>query len=109
MLNAKTEKVVKLNLTPPSILQLIDEERYQYESDTHGNVWITTFGNGLFRYNINSGSLDHFSYSNKAYGLVSNYLLSIVLDKNENIWVGTENMGVNKLNIYFVQKNKVIL
>lgn len=97
MLNAKTERIIKLNLTPPSILQLIDEERYEFESDTHGNVWISTYGNGLFCYNVNSGNINHYSFNKNAYGLTSNYLLSIVLDKNDNIWVGTENMGVNKL------------
>ena len=97
LFNKKTNKSVKLNLIPPSILHLIDEERFQIENDKHNNVWITTYGNGLFCYNIISGSLTHYAFSKDLKGLASNYILSIVLDKNENIWIGTENMGINKL------------
>ena len=95
--NQKTNKVTKLNLIPAAVLKLIDEERYQFLSDKHGNQWITTYGNGLFCYNTISGNLIHYANYKNTNGLVSNYLLSIVLDKNENIWVGTENLGVNKL------------
>lgn len=97
MLNLKASKPVKLNLIPASTLLLIDEERYQFQADKHGNVWISTYGNGLFCFNINSNGLSHYSYSKNANGLSSNYLLSIALDKNDNIWIGTESMGINKL------------
>jgi len=107
MLNPKTNKVVKLNLIPSSILQLIDNERYQFLQDRHGNVWITTYGNGLFSYNILSGILNHYSYNKNTNGLASNFLLSLALDKNDNIWVGTESMGINKLS--FSNRNVEIL
>ena len=103
LLDKNNKKTVKLNLIPPSILHLIDEERFQLESDKHGNVWITTYGNGLFCYNLASGNLTHYSSSKDINGLASNFLLSIVLDKNENIWIGTENMGINKLS--FANRN----
>ena len=89
--------VKKLNLIPPQVLQLIDEERYQFLADRFGNVWITTYGNGLFRYTIADGKLTHFAYDKNIRGISSNYLLSIALDRNDNIWVGTESMGINKL------------
>jgi signal transduction histidine kinase/ligand-binding sensor domain-containing protein/DNA-binding response OmpR family regulator len=92
-----TSKMRKLNLIPSYVLQLIDEERYQFLGDKFGNIWITTYGNGLFCYNTLTENLDHFVYAKNSNGLSSNFLLSIVLDKNENIWVGTENLGVNKL------------
>jgi signal transduction histidine kinase/ligand-binding sensor domain-containing protein/DNA-binding response OmpR family regulator len=107
MLNPKINKVRKLNLIPPSILQLIDEERFQFVSDKHGNVWISTYGNGLFCYNIRTENISHYVYNKNTNGLASNYLLSIVLDRTENIWVGTENMGVNKLS--FANRNVQIL
>jgi ligand-binding sensor domain-containing protein len=58
---------------------------------------ITTYGNGLFRYTIADGKLTHFAYDKNIRGISSNYLLSIALDRNDNIWVGTESMGINKL------------
>lgn len=99
----QSNKIVKLNLIPGAILRLIDEERYQFLADKRGNLWISTYGNGLFSYNLYSGRLNHFAHSKRTIGLSSNYLLSIVLDRNENIWVGTENMGVDKLT--FVNRN----
>lgn len=93
----KTGSNVHLSLIPPSIMHLIDEERYQFATDKQGNIWISTYGNGLFSYNFYNSQLTHYSYSNAESGLSSDYLLSLTIDKNENIWVGTENTGVNKL------------
>jgi len=107
LLSPQKNKVVKLNLIPSSIIQLIDEERYQFWGDKKGNVWITTFGNGLYCYNIFSESISHYSYTKNSNGLSSNYLLSIVQDKSDNIWVGTESMGINKLS--FSNRNVQIL
>jgi len=107
MLSPKSNKVTKLNLIPPSVLQLIDEERYQFLGDKHENVWISTYGNGLFRYNYLTGEISHYSNNKNTNSLATNYLLSIVLDKNDNIWVGTESMGINKLS--FANRNVQIL
>ncbi|MFT3753279.1 MAG: two-component regulator propeller domain-containing protein [Paludibacter sp.] len=97
LLSPKKSKVTKLNLIPSYTMQLIDEERYQFWGDKHGNIWISTYGNGLFCYNIASGDISHYSYNKNTTGLSSNFLLSIIQDKNDNIWLGTESMGVNKL------------
>ncbi|MDP4269038.1 MAG: two-component regulator propeller domain-containing protein [Bacteroidota bacterium] len=97
-INAKGEKGAKLNLMPTSILQQIDYERYHFLEDRHGNTWITTYGNGLFCYNKTSGKLTHYLYDKKNSNTISsNYLLTIAIDKNENIWVGTNQKGLNKL------------
>ena len=100
-------KPLKINVIPPTLLALIDQERYKFLGDKYGNVWIATYGNGLFCYNTNTGNLNHYKSDKSTKGLVSNYLLSMVLDKNENIWVGTENMGVNKLS--FANRNVQLL
>lgn len=96
----KLNKIVHLNLIPPAILQLIDEERYQFLTDRHNNIWISTYGNGLFSYNIVTGKTEHFTTTNNQSDIASDYLLALELDKNDNIWVGTENMGVNKLSFF---------
>ncbi len=98
-----TNKIVKLKLIPDFIMKLIDEERYQFIADKRDNVWISTYGNGLFCYNIRTGNLSHLTHSPTQNGLASNYLLSMILDKNDNIWLGTENMGINKLS--FLNRN----
>ncbi|MDR0811780.1 MAG: hypothetical protein LBN23_05885, partial [Paludibacter sp.] len=98
LLKSAAAAPVKMNLIPPTLLAIIDEERFTFCGDEHGSVWITTYGNGLFCYELATGALTHFTYNNNnSNGLSSNYLLAIILDKNENIWIGTENTGVNKL------------
>jgi signal transduction histidine kinase/ligand-binding sensor domain-containing protein/DNA-binding response OmpR family regulator len=95
-----TNSVVKrLQLIPASVLLLIDEERYQFKADQYGNIWISTYGNGLFRYNIENDELKHFNDNRFLEEMGTNYLLSILADCNDNIWIGTENMGVNKISI----------
>lgn len=97
-INAKGQKETKLNLMPASILQQIDFERYHFLEDKHGNTWITTYGNGLFCYNKTTGKLSHYLHDKKSSNTISsNYLLSISIDRNENIWVGTNQKGLNKL------------
>lgn len=107
MIHHSNYKVLKLNLIPPSILLLIDEERFQFIHDRFDNIWITTYGNGLFSYNKKNGSLTHYISDKSSQSISSNFLLSILLDRNDNIWVGTENMGINKLS--FVNRNVKII
>lgn len=107
MIHHSNYKVLKLNLIPPSILLLIDEERFQFIHDRFDNIWITTYGNGLFSYNKKNGLLTHYISDKSSQSISSNFLLSILLDRNDNIWVGTENMGINKLS--FVNRNVKII
>jgi len=92
-----------LNLIPPGILQLIDFERYQFVADNHRNIWIITYGNGLFSFNLTSGKLTQYRYNKTSDHLTSNYLLALLHDRQGNIWVGTENGGVDKLS--FTNRN----
>ncbi len=107
MINHTNNTVLKFQLIPPSVLLLIDEERFQFQHDRFNNIWITTYGNGLFAYNKKSGALTHYLSDKNNRSISSNFLLSILLDKNDNIWVGTENMGINKLS--FVNRNVKIV
>ena len=96
MLNPNAAAPVKLELIPANMLAIIDEERFIFCADKYGSIWITTYGNGLFCYEPATNALSHFIHPNTT-RLSSNYLLSIILDENENIWIGTENAGVHKL------------
>lgn len=52
-------------------------------------IWVSSFEEGLIRYNKNSGEIDLFSSSSDSSSLSSNFILRIYEDSNENIWVGT--------------------
>ncbi len=90
-------KIVQIQLLPQHILKLSDQERFVYKSDKAGNIWISTYGNGIFKYNISSGNIQNYNYSSGNDGLNSNYILSMLTDKDGNIWAASENLGVNKL------------
>jgi ligand-binding sensor domain-containing protein len=58
--------------------------------DTNGNLWFSSIGEGVFKYD--GISFVHFGIEQ---GLNSNSIYSILQDKNGNIWVGTEK-GLNR-------------
>ncbi len=98
LFHLKSGKSFRLNLIPPSVLQFIDEERYQFLTDCRGLIWISSYGNGLFCLDPATGELSHFVYEkNNTNSLSGNYLLSLTEDKSGNIWAGSESKGLNKL------------
>ncbi len=54
-------------------------------SDSENNLWIGTFYGGLYRYS--NGLLKHFGEKD---GLENQSVYSISMDKEEQIWIGTE-------------------
>ncbi|MDO6802064.1 two-component regulator propeller domain-containing protein [Wenyingzhuangia sp. 1_MG-2023] len=63
-------------------------------------LWIGTRGEGLFKIDFNTETLEEF-LPNKD-GLSSNAILSLYEDRHKNIWVGTRGGG---LNLYLEEKN----
>lgn len=92
----KSENKFKpFHLIPPSILSLIDLERYDVWVDSRDIIWITTYGNGMFAIDPEDGDVKHITRNNS--GLKTNYLLSVYEDKSGEIWVGTEYTGITKI------------
>lgn len=61
--------------------------------DKEHNVWFSTIYNGIFKYDIKTRKFHNYSIDN---GLISQNTWSILVDRENNIWVGTEN-GISKL------------
>ncbi len=79
------EKVVDLQETLPDARGLVE--------DASGNLWITSYGSGLIRYNPITERIDLFSDGNRS-NLKTNSTSSIASDKNGNLWVGTHDKGL---------------
>jgi ligand-binding sensor domain-containing protein len=64
--------------------------------DSHSNLWVATFGNGVVKLMLSSYSLEynefqHFSDDN---GLGNKFIKTIYTDHEGNIWVGTYGTGL---------------
>ena len=62
--------------------------------DQDGIIWICTNEGGLNRYDPSTDSFTHFDILD---GLPTNYIQSIIQDKNGNLWLGT-NRGLSRFN-----------
>ena len=61
--------------------------------DHYGQIWIGTYGNGLYRYGTN-GTVLHLSTKD---GLPGDFIRDIREDHEGDLWVGTESYGLVRL------------
>ncbi|WPP49296.1 ligand-binding sensor domain-containing protein [Catalinimonas niigatensis] len=60
--------------------------------DQDGYLWIGTFGGGLHKFNPDSLSFQYFHQdANSSKGISDSYIWSILVDRQNNVWVGTSN------------------
>lgn len=62
--------------------------------DEMGNIWIGTYGNGLYEYD--GKDFHRFSDEN---GLLNNYCNSVISDRNSHIWV-SHRLGLSRIDEY---------
>ena len=68
--------------------------------DREGMIYAGTWGNGFFRYDLNTKSFSkHFFFLEDINSVSSNNILSIVQDAEGTVWIGTLGGGLNKLEI----------
>jgi len=73
--------------------QLHEGGRYRFVYGSQGKIWISTYGNGLFAYDIHTETLNHYLYQNIQQPLiVSDFLLNIFEDKMGQLWVCQESI-----------------
>ncbi len=67
------------------------------QQDDAGNLW---FGaDGLFRYNPETGDLDHFKHQPSDLDSLSSDVISMLyIDKKGLLWIGTDGGGLNRFN-----------
>jgi len=77
-------------------INYVDFERYSMVRDSRNIIWISTYGNGLFAYDISSDKLEHFASDRN---ISSDFLLFIKEDRNGGIWLSNEFSGLTHLTI----------
>lgn len=60
--------------------------------DDESSLWVATEGDGLYRLDINAGSMKNFRHgTGQAEGIASNYVRALSIDRSGRLWVGTYN------------------
>ena len=99
-IHSQTGEVKVLQLMSQEKVGFIDRERYSIVHDSRDMIWITTYGNGLFAYDLHTGRLQHFTANSSSSDLItSNFLLFVMEDRSGSLWVGSEYTGVAHLRI----------
>ena len=63
--------------------------------DRSGNLWMGTWGNGLFRFDKKTNHSEHFYYASiNPHSLSYNRISKIITDKNGITWIGTYGGGL---------------
>ena len=66
--------------------------------DKNSNIWIGTWGNGLYRFDKKTKKFEHFYYqSSDPNSLSYNRITKILVDKKSAIWIGTFGGGLNRV------------
>lgn len=64
------------------------------------DIWLATSGGGLAHISARNHNMAYFRYDdlNPATSVASDYLQVIIVDDDDNLWVGSESMGVSVFN-----------
>lgn len=91
---------------------LLDGNRVNAIVKDDNKLYIGTLSQGLIIYNLDNKQYKVYKNNpNNPYSLSDNYIKSILIDRNDNLWIGTQNKGVNYLKkgeskfIYYNESN----
>ncbi len=99
-INAKSRAIKTFQLIPTDKVNYIDEERYHIVHDSRDIIWISTYGNGLFAYDLATGELQHFSSNINGFShITSNFLQYIMEDRSGTLWVSSEYTGISHISV----------
>lgn len=96
----RQDKLVPLSLFPQQATNYIDHERFHIVEDNHGLIWISIYGKGLFVFNQDLTQSQHFVADKlEESPIASNYLLGIIADRHDGVWVSSEYGGVSHIQV----------
>lgn len=84
----------KLNLTVTETAENMYPDVRSLVYDSTGFLWSGTFGGGLYRINLTTLTVRHFSVSS---GLTDDRIWSLFQDRNHVLWIGTFGGGISAL------------
>ena len=66
--------------------------------DSSGQLWCATWGAGLFHFDPDSGSFNHYASGRAAAALSNDFVHCLLIDRSGVLWAGTDN-GLNKASL----------
>ncbi len=68
--------------------------------DKHKRIWFSTWGKGLFHYNLTTKTLNHFvNEPGNQHSLIDNYISTLYLNTDSTLLLGTQSNGVLSFHI----------
>lgn len=89
----------ELSLLPDVRFTAERRRKYTVRRGGDGLFYIASYGNGLFVYDHKSGALRHFSAEDQHPVIDNNYLMSIMIDRDGNLWVSQDQAGVSCISV----------
>lgn len=72
---------------------------YDIKEDSHGNMWLATYANGAYKYDVNTKKWTNYMYSESDEKSVAyRKVLSVFEDSKRQIWLTTQGGGICKFN-----------
>lgn len=72
--------------------------RFKFVFGSRGIIWISTYSNGLFAYNRQTGQMNHYMAGGSGGHIISSdFLTNIFEDQSGYLWICQENQGVRCL------------
>jgi signal transduction histidine kinase/ligand-binding sensor domain-containing protein/DNA-binding response OmpR family regulator len=94
----KTETLERLEFYAPNLDQELFRQNNPVCFDSKGNLWIGST-KGLIKLNIKTGQFKRYQSDNSTSKSINSNSYSVIFeDSRKNIWIGTENKGVNLYN-----------
>lgn len=90
----------------PQMLSLSYNLKIRVATTRDGHIWISVNGNGLFLYNRYTKQIVHIVKGGAERLIDSNYIVDIMLDHDDNLWVSQEHFGIVRLSI--VNESRVL-
>ena len=103
---APSAHVVHYRNEPDNPYSLSNDRISVIQEDSHGVLWIGTYGGGLNRYDRKTGRFIHYRHNpNDRNSLSTDYVYTICEDHTGILWIGTQEGGLNR---YDREKDKFI-
>jgi len=98
VIKTKDNVAIKKIPLPPS--PKIGKFFYNIVPDNYGRIWVSTANAGIYCYMEKERKYIHYSHNNAHLQSLSfNLIRTLLIDRNDNLWIGTDGGGISRLDL----------